>query len=199
MASFRLSLPFLVGLLLCGLSTPALGQVVAFVESPEAGNGTVHFVDRDGDVTDTGVSILGGLNDNDGYLGRVIDFNRDGVLDVVAVDGDTGNLLLVSKDGTTETILDGGEAAIDGDSSDPPPSMGLGDQDEDGTVEILFQNDDDGDKIYRVEYGGSPEVVQEGLAAYAFSWYGYYNGDGDCNLGYVGANSDQVRYCRRSA
>ena len=195
MPSPRLSLPLLLGLLLFGLSTPALGQAVAFVESPEAGNGNVHFVDRDGTVTDTGVSILGGPNDNDGYLGRVIDFNRDGVLDVVAVDGGTGNLLLISKDGSTETILGEGQVAIDGDSSDPPPSMGLGDQDEDGAVEILFQNDGDSDQIYRIEYGGSPEVVQGGLAADAVIGYGDFNGDGSGNLVYVGENSDQIDYC----
>lgn len=150
------------------------GQVAAYVQ-----NSTVKVKDGEGTVTDTQVS---GVK----FVGRVSDLDDDGTLEIPAINNDN-NLLLIEKNGSTETLVTG-EATVQS-------SLGVGDVNNDGEPEILFQNQADNDYIYRVELDGTTAKIrpEDPIPTGGPVGYGDFTGDGDKDIVFTGT-SQELKY-----
>jgi PGF-CTERM protein len=156
------------------ISAPALAYT-------ETAGGPVHLVDEDGDTVDTGVRA--------NIIGPVADMDQDGTLDVTAVN-DNGDIILIpAVSGATATTLATGATKQDPASR----TIAIGDIDDDGTLAVLYANQNDGNFLYRVEPGGSPQLVYGGEETKGALGHGDFTNDGTDETVFRGS-SGQIKW-----
>jgi len=156
------------------ISAPALAYT-------ETAGGSVHLVDDDGDTVDTGV--------NANIVGPVADMDKDGTLDVTAVNGNGDIILIPAVSGATPTTL-----ATGATNKDPGArTIAIGDTDDDQTLAVLYSNQNDGNYLYRVEPGGSPQPIYTGEETKGALGRGDFTNDGSDETVFRGS-SEQIKW-----
>ena len=177
----------LLGALVLGVAAgPAAGQSEGNISAPaiaytETNGGSVHLIDDDGDTVDTGV--------NANIIGPVADMDQDGTLDVTAVN-DNGDIILIpAVSGATPTTLVTGATKKDPGSR----TIAIGDIDGDETLAVLYSNLTDGNFLYRVEPGGSPQLIYDGEQTKGALGHGDFTNDGTDETVFRGS-SGQIKW-----
>jgi hypothetical protein len=166
----------LMGLGLLVQAVPTEAQVTAYKRD----GGNVEFMNETGNVTDTGVSEVE-------YLGRLADLDDDGALEIPAVNSN-GDILLIETEPAASR-----DTIVTGDAKTSESSLGVGDQDDDGIPEVLFQNASDNNYVYRAELDGS-KVKITGTPANGVIGFGDFNDDGDVGDTVFLGPSDEIKY-----
>ncbi|PSP68475.1 hypothetical protein BRC85_01065 [Halobacteriales archaeon QS_1_69_70] len=160
------------------ISAPALAYT-------ETAGGPVQLVDDDGNTVDTGVRA--------NIIGPVADMDQDGTLDVTAVN-DNGDIILIpAVSGATATTLAAGATKQDPASR----TIAIGDVDDDGTLAVLYSNQNDGNFLYRVEPGGSPQLIYGGEETKGALGHGDFTNDGTDETVFRGS-SEQIKWVEDS-
>ena len=181
----------LLGVLVLGVAAgPAAGQNESDINAPavaytETAGGDVQLVDADGDTVDTGVDA--------DIIGPVADMDKDGTLDVTAVN-ENGNVILIPA------VSDASSTTLTTDSLKNNPGsrpIAIGDVDDDGTLAVLYSNQNDGNFLYRVEPGGSPRVIYDGEETKGVLGHGDFTGDGADETVFRGS-SERIKWVDES-
>jgi hypothetical protein len=142
-------------------------------------DGYVEFVDDDQD----GKQTKNATEQQADVVGTAIDLNGDGNVEAPVVDG--GTLRLVRPDGTNETLVADGVAAV---------AIAVDDVDGNGMSDVLYVNESDGNSVWRVSGDGETRKPRADVEATAVAGYGDFNdGDDADETVFVGA-SQGVKY-----
>lgn len=143
-------------------------------------NDELAMMNRSGVIVQLGVQ-------SKGFSPVAGDFDCDGLLEAAYSNQSNDKLYIIDRNGETEQI---------GDVKVHDRRIGVGDLDGDGKPAIVFSNRDDGEHLYRVEYGESPEAVVDSngdkIKAAAIGGLGDLNGDGDLDIVFVDDDQDVV-------
>lgn len=148
--------------------TPTTGLRTTVALQGQANN-HLKMLERDGTLTDFGVTTSG-------FGPADADFDCDGKMEIPYVDGSNG-ISIVDVDGETQELVTSG-VTLD-------VVLGVDDYDGNGKPDVLFSNSSDSSKIYRVEYGGSPVLIDGNLKGDSVAGVTDINDDGDEDIVYT--------------